>query len=441
MPNRILVARGWLWVVGRAQTVRRHALFLGNFSLAKLAIYFTPLLIAKTTPAETYGGIEFAWSAGLLVASLAIGAALSGATQRYLIGRQTDVIDELAALTAVMSATSAALFLLATLVPFSPQVLVAIAAFGLMVLHNSLATVLRMRRLRNAIAWADGASSLGAALIVGLAFLTTGQARLTTVTWGFFALSLAVTVIATAIWMVQRRPALCHRIGHSIAIGLPMTIGGLMAMWLGVGGRLTVGLIAPHDVAAYALAFRISGLALGIHQLAATAQFARLYVARTREADRLLSNYLVMVAVLSTSIAVVGAPIIPRLHFDAVDPAAMVIVVRVLPILCLHVFFWIAFAMLQLRVNRSGLAKKAIRPLLYVSVCGIALIFGANALVPLGIVWLSWAITAHAGLYFAVMAWVLARARLPHRRVALVTALTCATIVGVWGVEHIFLRF
>lgn len=82
--------------------------------------------------------------------------------------------------------------------------------------------------------------------------------------------------------------------------------------------------------------------------------------------------------------------------------------------------------MLQLRINRSGLAKLAIAPIFWVTVLGTALIIGAAKLFSLGLIGLCWGIALHSAAYFAAEWLVLVRARLPHRKVG-----QCALAFGL----------
>ena len=95
---------------------------------------------------------------------------------------------------------------------------------------------------------------------------------------------------------------------------------------------------------------------LGLHQVAVTALFAWLDRARTCVADRVLAPFLGGVAAIIAVIPFVAQPLLVRFGFAALKSDGIVVFAAVLPILGVQVFFWIAFAMLQMRINRVGLA-------------------------------------------------------------------------------------
>ena len=408
-----------------------HAGFLANFGAAKLVIYLLPLAIAKFAPPATYGGIEVAWSAALLGAMVLVGAPLSGATQRYLIRKDRAVADEILGLTALFCGLSTIACFLARRWVTDSDALMALAALATAIIHNGCSAFFRMLGRRNFTAWADGTATLCAGLVVLAARLMVWQATPEAVVSCYLVLNVTVTLAAVIGFVATRKPGVLRRFWLSATIGLPMVAGAVLAIWLGVGGRLTVGLLAARDVAAYSVAFRVGGLAFGVHQLAGTAMFARIYRARTREADRLLARVLTLVTVMSTGLALGGAPVVRALHLRALDSAGTLVFARILPIVTLQIYFWIAFAMLQVRINRSGLAARALMPVAVVTLGGAGIIFGLNAWLGLGIVALSWLIAAQAAGYFAAELLVLARGRLPHRRVGLVALAGGGLLVAI----------
>jgi hypothetical protein len=187
-------------------------------------------------------------------------------------------------------------------------------------------------------------------------------------------------------------------------------------MWIGSGGRIMIGLLAPSGLAVYSVAFRFAGLALGLHQIAITGLFAYLYRARTRVADRLFSIFLLVVLLALAILPFAIGILLHFVHMAALQGPGGDLVFRLLPILGLQIFLWIAFAMFQLRVNRSGLASRSILPMLAVTLGGIGGIYVAVTLFSVGLVGLCWLIAFHNLLYVACFWWLLVSVRLPHRR-------------------------
>ncbi len=392
------------------------ALFLANFGVSKALVYLIPLTIAAIAPAAVYGGIEFAWAVGLLFASLIVGAPLSGVTQRYIVGKERAVADEIALVTLLAAGAGLLLWALteATHAPMTWRI--AAASVGVAILHNSISTVFRMSGRRNLTAWADGTATLTAGTLAAILWAV-GALTLPGMTMIYGAAGVAIAAGSAVILWRTRAAGLRARLASSFAIGLPMLAGGVLAMWLGVGGRMMVGFFDAAHVAAYSFAFRIGGVALGVHQLAITALFARIYGAVTKQADRMLAPFLGGVALLTGVIAIAGPFATPHFKIAALAGDGEAVFVRILPIVCLQVFFWIAFAMLQMRVNRYRLAAAVFWPMLWVTVGGTALIAAAIWGLDLGIIGLCWAIAAQSVAYFLCEIWALSTRKLNHARV------------------------
>jgi len=394
-------------------------LFLFNFFSAKGAIYLTPLIIAALIKQETYGELELAWSAGTLISGLTVTIPFGGITQRYLIGNDPHVDDELVFISAASSFLSLAISIL--IVVFAgPSALALVAAICPFVLLQTLLTTLnRIRGHRNRNAWSDGFSVLSTGVVLLFFWALRAPPSLTSLVRVYIPLSAALIGIYLMLFARLRHPDLMRRIGRSIKVGLPMASVGAMAVWLGVGGRLTMGLIDPTAVAPYSIAYRIALLSFGFHQLVSTAIFVRLYKARTREGDRLFALPYALIAIVTFCIGFGTRPLI-----GLVEPAALAAippsVFVMLPVVGLQVFFWIGFGMLQLRINRTGTAAKAFWPIVAVTLGGIGALFGINAIWPMTTLIVCWAIALHSAAYFAVAWWTLAARRLPHRLIGLV---------------------
>jgi hypothetical protein len=390
--------------------------FLTNFGLAKLVTYAVPLVIASVAPSNIYGAIELGWAFSLLVAAIIIGTPLAGINHRFIIDKDSAVLDELALITASGALVALILWCAGNALGLRVEWLVAFASLGVAVLHNVVSALFRMRGDRNLTAWFDGTATISAGLIILVLWLVSSRLEVVGLSRAY-ALAVVVIGVAGAVsFFGLRKPGIARRIKRSGAIGLPMLAGGILAMWLGIGGRMIIGFIDPALVATYSVMFRVAGVALGIHQLAVTAIFARVYGARTREADRLLFPFLAGVTVLMAIISAATPPLIHLAAFEALAGEGEDDFRRALPIVGIQVYYWIAFAMLQMRINRSGLASRAFAPTLLVALGGTALIVGAAKLFDLGLTGLCWGLALHSAAFYAVEWIVLARARLPHIR-------------------------
>ena len=397
-----------------------HLFFLANFVLAKGAVYLTPLVLAAIAGAQLYGGIELALAIGLQACAILLGAPLAGITQVYLIKRDRAVGDLLWWLTFVSSLALLLLTGLFWLADAGSGTLLIVSVLAATVIQNTASTWFRMRGERNRTAWADSVSILIAGIVVigvVVAFGTgaTGIAAL------IFTVLTGLTALTSAAVLLRHRAAdLRGRLAKASRIGLPMMVAGMFAIWLGVGGRILIGITSPADLAAYSLAFRIAGLALGIHQLATTAAFPRLYATRTRQADRLLAMFMTAVLVVTAMLALAGPYVVDLFHFSAIGPHDRETFRALVPLTSLQTYFWIGYALLQFRINRSGVAKASIVPILLVTASGIGIILLVAHFVSNDARLICALIALHSIAYFALAWLLLARRRLPHRYMGLV---------------------
>lgn len=416
MPRALL---GSAWAQARPMMHRKAAGFLISFATAKLSIYAIPLAVAVLAPPVIYGNLELAQSVGLVVALLSVGVPLSGLNQLYLVRGERRITDMIA----LMLFAGCGVALLASgaafLAGLSAVPLLVVAFLGTAVLQTIASFVFRMLTLRNWAVWADGTAAILSGLVFGIALLLAGRPALDHITAGFLALALAGTV-AGGIWLTAARsPGLMERLGQAARVGMPMMVVGVLAIWLTIEGRIVVGLVNASALAAYGVAFRVGGLALGVHQLVATAFFARLYASRTRRADRMISANLAAVGVVCFSIAVVGRFLPHFVSISALSSGGSQSFASILPLATLHTFFWSGYGMLQLRINRCGLAPRTIVPSMIVTLVGAGLILAIGTFVTNDVVLLSWLIALHAAIYFFKNVVILTRRGVPHTKSAI----------------------
>lgn len=398
------------------------AIFLGNFGFAKVAIYCVPLAIATFAGPQLYAGIELTQSMGLLIGSLLVGAPLAGVTQRYLVSGERRVADQTALTIVGGCAVGLIAYLGAVLAGMSESVLLVTASLGAAVLHQTAVSYFRMLGRRNLTAWFDGTAVLlaGFAMLVLLALPRPG--RIADLTLAYAAIGALGAALGLA-WLLRSiEPGLRDRIVAAFWTGLPMTVVATLAIWLGVGGRILVGFLNPAALAAYGVAFRVAGFALGVHQLAVTALFARLYAARTKVADPIIAGFFLVSGMLAGALAIAGQWLPDFMPISALAGRGVEEYRAILPLTALHTFYWIGYGMLQFRVSRSGLARRAIPLTVAVTVGGIAIILGVAHFITNDIETLTWLISAHAAAYFFKNVYLLAARGLPHRWTALAGA-------------------
>lgn len=398
----------------RTPTARKGLVFLSNFGLAKAITYLAPLGIALVATAEVYGAIELAQSVGLLVTSLLFGAPLNGVTQLYLVKGERGLMAQLALVSIIGCLFGLMAYLLLLLSGASMIVQLVAVSLVVAAIHNVAGTFFRTLNYRNLTAWSDGFATLVAGAIVAV-LVGLNRNTIEGLTEGY-AVCAIIGLLGSVYWLTRTdRTRLRDRLIASIRIGLPMVVVGVLAIWLGAGGRIMIGFLNASELAAFGVAFRISGFALGVHQLMTTAFFARIYSARTRAADRILGGFLIAVGMLSLALGIGGRWLPELVTFSALDAASVVSYQRILPISALQTFYWIGYAMLQVRINRSRLAGPAIVPTIAVTAIGMAIIFAIGLLWSNDIVLLSWLIAAHAAAFFFTNVYVLARRGLPHK--------------------------
>jgi hypothetical protein len=408
-----------------ARRVRRdHLLLFATYSLAKVIFNLAPLAIAAVASDRLYGGIELALAIGLQICAFALGAPLAGINHVYLVQRMREVADLLVFLAFASAVTVMVVAAALWAGGIGGVELLTALVISAVVIQNLASVWTRMRGERNRAAWGDGASLLIAGAVVVATMSLTNPDDIRTATLIFALLTVAMAIGSGLVLFVRRSPDLLQRLRHVSRVGMPMMVAGAFAIWLGVGGRIIVGIVSHADLVAYSLAFRVAGLAIGVQQLALTFAFPRLYAARTREGDRLLGYAFMATFAVAATLAVAGPFVVDIFDFAALDDRGRGMYRALVPLCALQTFFWIGFALLQLRINRSRVAKASIMPILAVTMIGIALIFVAAHFVSSDVRFISWLVAAHAAAYFALAWLLLARRGLPHRRLGL---------VGLWG--------
>ena len=388
-----------------------------NFALAKVIILAAPLGVAAITMPGIYGRIEVAYAFALLIAGLPLSGPLHGISHRYLMGGKPIVIDQTCALVVAMCGASLLGLALGYILGASGLVLLAMAMVGVTAFQVCTAFLLRMWGALYLMAWSEGVTLLfvGMLACTGL-FLPTGR-PLTIFIGGLAGLSLVGFVVAAVGLVRSLQPDLRGRLAASTRVGLPMCAFGLFNSWAGVSGRVLVGLLSLEDAAAYGVAFRISGAAVGIYTLATTVLWSRIYTASMQAADRMLAGFLGVVALLVFLVSLVGPWLITSLDLLALDQRSLAVAPAILPVVALQMFFWAGQSLLQPRINRTGSAGKSLFPMIVITVVGAAVFLVAH-LVGAGIVLICWLLAIYSAAFFFGTLLVLARHAEFHRGVA-----------------------
>jgi hypothetical protein len=212
-----------------------------------------------------------------------------------------------------------------------------------------------------------------------------------------------------------------RRLGRSSRLGAPMAAYDILNTWAAVSGRVLVGLLAPAELPAYGVAFRLAGAAIGLYRIATTLMWAPLYRARTRAADRLLARFMAANAVLAGSVSLAGPWAVADLGLRAIPGEAAQATADILPVVALQMFFAAGHAMLQPRVNRTGTAGLSIALMVPLALGVAGAVVAADA-AGAGLRTLCWLLAAGAALFFFGTLALLGRRRLPHRRMTVAGA-------------------
>ncbi len=391
---------------------------LSNFGAAKLAIYLVPLALAAAAPASVYGGIEFAYATALLAVTAIVGAPLHGLSHKYLVGEEKEIQDQADALVLICILAALAGFAVAALLGAPAHILLVFALAGLSSVQVIQSFLLRVYCKPVLLAWADGLVPLAGLLIVVVTDLVTGEAMMSTTIGGFLALALAIFAAASIQLARGKADHLRQRLLASARAGAAMAVYALFGTWIAVSGRILIGFIAAQDLSAYAVAFRIAGIAFGVSQLGSTWMWSRIYTADTDQADRLIARWLAGTALVCALVTLIGGPLIQGIRFDALDSRTSALAAAIMPVLSIHIYFWSAHTLMQPRVNRLGMATRSLGTLSITSAATVAVVLGAHRL-GLGTIAVVWLLAVSSVFYFFGVWAVLARRGAAHRQAGL----------------------
>lgn len=422
-----------LWKPSLAQNGAATVGYLASFMTARLATYLVPLILAALAPPQVYGGIEVAYAISLLIVTVAVSAPLHGFSHLSLIGEERAVNDQAAAIVLASCVLAGLGFAAAALLDVTSYPMLTVAVAGVSATQIVMSFLLRIGRRTWILPWIDGLVLLFGLLAVTAIVGLRGRVETSMVSDVFATLTVCLGLLAAA-WL-HRRPVarLTARLAASTRVGTTMAAFALFSTWIAVSGRIMIGFIAPDDLAAYGVAFRIAAVGLGMPQLVLTAFWTTIYIAPTRSVDRLLAWFLAGTALVLALVCLFGRILIREVEFEAMDAHAVLLSQELLPPVALQIFFWSGHVMLQPRINRCGVAGRSIAPLTVLTVAGGALIL-ASSWLGAAIVGTVWLLALYSAAYFFTSWILLARRGLPHTatlRVAICAGAGLALLVLV----------
>jgi hypothetical protein len=360
---------------------RIAVLFLANFIVAKGFAYFGPLFIASVVDTSVYGAVETALAAsGFAATFLCIG--VSAATpQQMLILKDRPVKDLLAA----SVAWSVALGLVAALgnagAGGNPIWTLAAVFIAGAAIQQALTAYLRTASHRNLAVWTDNAATHAVVIVVAILLLMRDRSLPALIVASAFVAAAALALSLLVAWRTNA-PAFRERLREAVWIGFPLVLSSMFSAWLTASGRvLMAGYLSAADAAHYALAFRVAGLMVVVHQIVGTGLFARLFGLSSAQFDRLASWYILAMACAGVIVAlVISLALPPGLHFGHISSAVIMAARTLFPAVMAQMLFILVYAGLELRITRSTIAHRLLLPYVVTAILVVGAVQGLSLL-------------------------------------------------------------
>jgi O-antigen/teichoic acid export membrane protein len=411
----------------------RTAVFGGNFFLAKGAAFFGPLALAAVLDPTVYGNIEYAWSFGMVAATL-LGAGLPASIpQLSLLRRPIPLVDVYCATLAVVSIAILVIGLAWRWLG-SLQVAGLVAAAILLALTQAnLSSYSRTFSYRNWAVWLDGVS-IHVTVLLTLVLVAAGLATTSNVASVTTVAAMLVPVAALTTARKNWQPKIFDRLQIALQTGLPLLAYSLCAVWAAMSPRIYLGALLPAaDVSMFSICFRVGSSILLLHTVLATGLFASLYRMPTRRYDQFASIYLVGIGVVCVLLVLVFPLLIQTFELRAIPPEQAPATVHLFRIVILLIFGWQVWAILEMRVARVRRASQAAWRMaglftVFAIVIGLLAVTGS-----LTVAWVAWLAALQMLGGCAIQAYVLWRrgAKMP-----LTIASTAAASTGLASLAY-----
>lgn len=407
---------------------KRASIFALNFAVAKAITFLAPPLMAILLSADTYASIETALSASLLIAnvlSLGAGAALPRLILRRRPLSVTDFLGlhlGIGGLSLVLAASVAAVFTDGILVRL---VFVSSVASLAQIFLSSFS---RASSKRNWAVWLDGLATLTMSLTV-LVLYQTRHSSLAAVTGANLLTAAAIAIAGLVIASQRYSKTTWLRWRLAIRFGLPLLAYGLLSMWIVVSGRILIPMfLSMETAAAYAFDFRIASVAAVFHAMVATGLFAKTYTMTTADFDHYISIYLGMLSVVASMVCIAFAAFSNYLPGEFMSRNGS-LALELFPIVSVQVYAWLAGALIELRLNREGVAGKASLAVLAVSIAIVISICAIHLAGFLSAKIFALALAAQSALIINVNIIVLSRKGPALRKIQIAATAGCALIL------------
>lgn len=284
--------------------------FIASFVSARGLQFLAPIAAANLLSRGDYGAIEFAYAAATIAIAVAsLGTlnavpfvmlrSLGSATLRAVILHLSGVV----AISLIVALCAATL-----LGPLSAPVLAAVCT-ALFAVQGFWTYVLRARGAVALSLYLDALPFTVVSAAAAGAWIAAPTQALTAVATASVCVLVAGIWVTMASWprLVPSEPEPLRYVA-TLRAGIPLMVGGLLALLATTSGRLGIGLWGNPDMTGtFAALSRIAALPIVAHQLAVVARFRDFYVIDPPELERLVVKVAGLVA-LSVGITLLALP-------------------------------------------------------------------------------------------------------------------------------------
>lgn len=386
----------------------RAVTYAGSFAVSKLAVYAAPIALAAIAPAPIYGAFELALAIAVFLATMLVSAPVHGLSHDYLLGEQKEPVGEVGTLIVLSCLVCIGLTAGGLLLGISDYWLLGLSMIGVAGAQITLSFAMRSIAVAHLFQpWIDGLALFFGFLIIGLLSLRAGVLDVPFIVGVFLTLTAAFGGIL-ALRIAHRLRASAAGLVRAGTSGLGMAAYALLGTWVAVSGRLLFGVLFPEDVAAYGVAFRVSGLTMLVPSLIVIGLWKYFYACQPSDADRLIAGSALAIAILAAVVLLAGSWFIELATLHALDPAAREMCMALLPIVTIQCYFWGVHSLLQPLVNRSHAAKPLMMPLAALGIFGILAAYLARSW-SYGAITLAWLVALLCAAHLVVTLAVLRR--------------------------------
>ena len=331
--------------------------FLTLFIGVKVVALIGILWLARVSSPEVFGAVELSLAVSLMVAGIGL-LGVPGAATRLALTLNQPEIDDLLAFAALVVCLPASGAAIAVLVVGGPPVWVLLLASCAAACFQTIASTwarVRRRPLVNSIV--DPFTILSV-LLVGAGLRAFDLLTVINLAKALTILSIFLTVGLVVLFSTRRGVGFAARYKNALIIAGPiLALGGVSILVSSALRPVLGGLFSLQALAVYSLCFRLTAPCMLLHQVFATAFFARIYQAGDRRFDQLAAGLAV------ACLAIIGALLlVMRPMIETVFPAyaaSVEIMAHLFPLVGLQVLLWILNALLEMRVARHGVAGRA----------------------------------------------------------------------------------